>query len=333
MAELKDAGTLIRLAYEGLKLLNVDADEVLKLASMTVDDLYDSKLRTPHWAQSIFWQQAENVSKDTHIGLSLGQKMPIFKGLVLEHLFVSATDYGDGLKRVLSYQRLVSDAINLRLVEEGEHVYLVFSYPNQDVRHLIDCTLMVLTQLLERNSDGVLRFLAIDIAHSGMAEQSVYERFLHCPVKLGQQENRIYLSKDALATRSMHNHPELLDFHTQYAEAQLADLKRQDLVNDVRQHIASMLEKAEITSEIVAAKLDVPAQDLVVQLREAGTSFSQILNDYRHSLSRKLLVDTEESIAEIVYLTGFSEPSTFYRAFKRWEGMTPVEYRKQASSA
>lgn len=38
----------------------------------------------------------------------------------------------------------------------------------------------------------------------------------------------------------------------------------------------------------------------------------------------------DESIDEIVYLTGFSEPSTFYRAFKRWSGMTPIEYRKTA---
>ena len=42
----------------------------------------------------------------------------------------------------------------------------------------------------------------------------------------------------------------------------------------------------------------------------------------------RLLAGTEESIDEIVYLTGFSEPSTFYRAFKRWVGMTPIEYRK-----
>ena len=44
--------------------------------------------------------------------------------------------------------------------------------------------------------------------------------------------------------------------------------------------------------------------------------------------AKRLLAGTDESIDEIVYLTGFSEPSTFYRAFKRWVGMTPIEYRK-----
>ena len=64
------------------------------------------------------------------------------------------------------------------------------------------------------------------------------------------------------------------------------------------------------------------------QLTVAGTSLQRIITQHRKSLSRRLLSQTDESIAEIVYLTGFSEPSTFYRAFKRWEGMTPIEYRQ-----
>jgi AraC-like DNA-binding protein len=55
-----------------------------------------------------------------------------------------------------------------------------------------------------------------------------------------------------------------------------------------------------------------------------------VLADFRYRLARQLLATTDESIDEIVYLTGFSEPSTFYRAFKRWSGMTPIEYRKTA---
>jgi AraC-like DNA-binding protein len=64
----------------------------------------------------------------------------------------------------------------------------------------------------------------------------------------------------------------------------------------------------------------------------ADTSFQRLLNEHRRSLAKRLLARTEEEISEIVYLTGFSEPSTFYRAFKRWEGTTPIEYRKRAKA-
>ena len=52
-------------------------------------------------------------------------------------------------------------------------------------------------------------------------------------------------------------------------------------------------------------------------------------NFVRYALARRLLAHSEEPIENIVYLTGFSEPSTFYRAFRRWAGMTPLQYREQ----
>ena len=81
--------------------------------------------------------------------------------------------------------------------------------------------------------------------------------------------------------------------------------------------------------ETVAAQLNITPRRLRTQLSEANTSFQQILSDYRCRLAKKLLANTNESVERIVYLTGFSEPSTFYRAFKRWTNETPVEYRKR----
>jgi len=78
----------------------------------------------------------------------------------------------------------------------------------------------------------------------------------------------------------------------------------------------------------VAERLDIKPRSLRTRLTDVGTNFNQLLADYRCNLAKRLLAKTDESIDEIVYLTGFSEPSTFYRAFKRWVGQTPVEYRK-----
>ena len=71
------------------------------------------------------------------------------------------------------------------------------------------------------------------------------------------------------------------------------------------------------------------ARRLRTELEEAGTSFNHVLADYRSRLARRLLARTDESIEQIVYLTGFAEPSTFYRAFKRWTNETPIEYRRR----
>ena len=110
--------------------------------------------------------------------------------------------------------------------------------------------------------------------------------------------------------------------------AKLQELARFDLVAEVRRAIGGTLESG-TSLETVAKQLGVPPRRLRTQLTDAGTSFNQVLADYRCRLAKRLLAQTSESIEQIVYLTGFSEPSTFYRAFKRWTGLTPIEYRKK----
>lgn len=329
MSEQKDAGAMVRLAYQAMCNLGLDAEQVIKRSGLNPEELYDSKLRTPHWAQSLFWEAAEDISNDVNIGISLGAKMPIFKGIILEYLFISSAHFGDGLRRMLNYQRLISDALSITLEDEGDNPYIAFSYPDSDLRHLIECTGIVLTNFLRFVSDNGIEVSRVDFTHAKVSSDFDYDNAFQCQVCFDQEENRIYFPKSSMTHRSLHTQPELLSFHEQLVSAQLADLERQDLISEVQQQIARLLESGEVCVETVASELDIAPRSLRAQLQEAGTSFSQVLNDYRHHLAKKLLAKTEESIAEIVYLTGFSEPSTFYRAFKRWEGLTPVEYRKR----
>jgi AraC-like DNA-binding protein len=108
----------------------------------------------------------------------------------------------------------------------------------------------------------------------------------------------------------------------------MQQLEKRDLILEVRNQLGALLETGEISLETISHHLEISPRQLRHQLNLAGTSLQRIINHYRKSLSKQLLSQTDESIAEIVYLTGFSEPSTFYRAFKRWEGMTPIEYRQ-----
>jgi len=64
------------------------------------------------------------------------------------------------------------------------------------------------------------------------------------------------------------------------------------------------------------------------RLREEGTTYQATLERTRHYLARDLLRNTQMSLAEVAVQLGFSEPSTFFRAFKRWEGATPGQYRE-----
>jgi AraC-like DNA-binding protein len=144
---------------------------------------------------------------------------------------------------------------------------------------------------------------------------------------------QLYFAPEILNYRSLNGEPELLNLHVKAADQHLARLQQQDFVRLVRTQIAALLESAEVTLERVAEQLEITPRNLRHQLNTADTSFQRLLNDHRRSLAKRLLSRTDEEISEIVYLTGFSEPSTFYRAFKRWEGTTPIEYRKRTTKA
>ncbi|MNZ80539.1 Transcriptional activator NphR [compost metagenome] len=102
-----------------------------------------------------------------------------------------------------------------------------------------------------------------------------------------------------------------------------------ELVREVRRLIAELLLDGDVTLERVAARLGMPVRRLRDRLEAAGVRFNELLADYRAQLAKELLLKTDESIQVIVERTGFSEPSTFYRAFKRWVGETPVAFRKR----
>jgi AraC-like DNA-binding protein len=329
MAALTDSGTLVRMAYQGLLNLDVDADEVLRRCGMDPAQLYKPNLRTHFSAQPLFWEAAAELSGDPCIGLHLGEKMPVYKGQILEYLLLSSTTFGDGLRRVLSYQRLISDAMHGEVTESttpfltnyfSEHQYLT--------PHLAEAMVVSLIRFLQSVSDDKFKPTRICFTHAAKTNLEEYQRVFQCPVEFNTQQFKLYFDPKILDYRSPYAEPELLSMHVQSADQHMEQLEKRDLILEVRSQVGALLESGDITLERISHELSIRPRQLRHQLTLAGTSLQRIITQHRKSLSRRLLSQTDESIAEIVYLTGFSEPSTFYRAFKRWEGMTPIEYRQ-----
>lgn len=330
MPVLTDSGTLVRMAYTGLRSMGIDADEILRRAGLQPDKLYTPNLRTKFSAQPKFWQAAVDLSKDPCIGLHLGEKMPVYKGQILEYLLLSSQTFGEGLNRVFQYQRLISDAMHGDLTE-GPEPYLTnyFSEHQYVTSHLSEAMVVCLIRFLQSATDNHFSASKIVFTHSPNTDIEEYRRIFQCPVEFEAKSFKLYFANEMLNYRSLHAEPELLNMHLQSAEQHLELLQKQDLITDIRSHIGALLETGDISLEVLSQRLGLTSRQLRHQLTLAGTSLQRLVNQHRTSLAKRLLSQTDEAISEIVYLTGFSEPSTFYRAFKRWEGVTPIEYRQR----
>ena len=328
MSGFTDSGVLVRLAYQAMQEMDVDAAEVLRRIGLKQEQLNEKDLRTPHSAQTLFWSVMEEVTDGPDVGLHLGEHLPVFKGQVIEYLFLSSETFGEGLKRALNYQRLLSDAVNAVLDQDDTGCFLGNMTFSGAIRHLTECVVLAVLKFFHYVTEGSFQPLEIHFEHDPGSNLDEYQRLYPCPVKFNQECTRIYFSPDNLTIESSHAEPELLRLHEQLANEHVAKLEKQDFIAKVNRLIGELLESGNANLETVADRLGIKARSLRTKLSEVDTNFNQLLADYRCNLAKRLLARTDETIDEIVYLTGFSEPSTFYRAFKRWVGQTPVEYRK-----
>lgn len=331
MQELRDAGVMLRLINEAMKKKGIDTGAIFSRLGVDESYVYTDQLRTPHSAQLFFWQAVEDVSGDPDIGLHLGPLLPTYKGQVLEYLFLSSPTFGEGLRRAQNYQRLLSDAANTDFFIEGDDACMVLNAASGAVRrlkHFNECFVQGVITFFRSVTDGNFYPSRIEFEHERDEGQDHAREVLGCDVVFGAPENRLYFPARLLAHTSPHAEPELLDLHERFASEQVARLEKKDIVGRVERIVAELLDSGEVTLDAVAERLGIKPRTLRTRLTEAETSFNQVLADFRYRLARQLLATTDESIDEIVYLTGFSEPSTFYRAFKHWSGMTPIEYRK-----
>lgn len=96
----------------------------------------------------------------------------------------------------------------------------------------------------------------------------------------------------------------------------------------MRSIITSEFRGGDPSLERVADQLGLTPRTLQRKLHEMGTSHNELLDQMRRQLAMRYLREREMAICEVAYLLGFSESSSFHRAFKRWTGVTPKEFRK-----
>jgi AraC-like DNA-binding protein len=102
---------------------------------------------------------------------------------------------------------------------------------------------------------------------------------------------------------------------------------RDSLIDQVRNLIAEEFRGGEASLERIADRLGLTPRTLQRKLQELGTSYNDVLDQLRRQLAVRYLREPRMAICEVAYLLGFSEASSFHRAFKRWTGLTPKDFR------
>lgn len=323
-----DAGIFLWMVYQTMQKMDLDAANIFASVHLP-DQPPDKSVRRDNSTQRRFWDAAEKISADSDIGLHVGGNVPPFRGQVIEYLFLSSPTFGEGLKRTLRYQALLTNAMSFQLEVVDQNTVGLYGLEHP-VRHYLECAIGILLNFFKYITNDAFIPFQVLLPYENAADQEEYKKVWNCDVLVGQRHGAILFESKILNYPSPAHEPELLKMHEHHAESQLDLLNKHQLIGEIEKILANgLLESGKFDQNIVAEHLNKSARSLRADLQLLNTTYEKVIAQYRERLARRLLSQTDESIDQIVYLTGFSEPSAFSRAFKRWTKDTPTAYRQR----
>jgi AraC-like DNA-binding protein len=324
---------LILPIAKALRLQGVDPMELLEEAGIDASHVINADRRIDIEHMQDLWRLATAATGDEAIGLHAAEQLQpaTLQGLGLGFL-ASDTIYA-ALQRLARFSRILSSGLNLELQERGEYVDLVYSYnvadlPPDHVWQGFDFAMGLVLVMCRLTLGEYVSPISIEAERPRPQNPEVFESMLGCRLKFECERNCLTFVRADIVDHLVTANDELARINDEQVETYLASFLAVSTAREVVGKIVEQLPDGPPSQKQIAEALHVSNRTLQRKLKDEGTSFIDLLQDTRLQLAEKYLAQPQRSVVEVAYLLGFSEPSTFSRAFKRWTGQAPVDYRQ-----
>ena len=279
----------------------------------------------------VAWAEAVRLSGDPTIALRIATATPPGAFGIVEYVCRSAPTLGEALRQWVRYLGLLDDAVLVGLVEEEDQLcvrLLQESDAPAPASHEL-CFALIVAHARALGAAPV-SVTAVEFAHRCPGDLAAYQRWFDAPVRFDAETTQLVMSRTALRLGLTTADASLAAILTRHADALHVERPEPpDLRSQVKRVLGAALRSNDAQIEQVARRLGLTPRSLQRRLKDEGASFQSVREDVRRELAGRYL-DDNLSFAEISFLLGFSEPSAFFRAFKRWTGLTPLESRQRA---
>ena len=287
--------------------------------------------RLPHATAAPLWPAAARLTNDPDLGLHVAEGVPPGNYGVLGYVVRTSESLGIGMQRLAQYTRFLHDIAEIKLSVQRDRAVLSHSIPVPGGLPRPISEYIVATWLLTfRQATGVKWTpLQVRFPHAAPDDTSEHQRIFGCTPEFEYHRNELAFARNLLNIPMAKADAAL----QQILEAQVVTLieklpKGEATTDAVRRLLATELGEGQATLEQIAPRLHMSPRTLHRRLEDEGTSFRQVLTEVRRELAARHLSERRLAIGEIAFLLGFSEPSAFHRAFKRWTGHAPLAYRE-----
>lgn len=326
------AAPLARIVLLRAVTAEEDLGSLARKVGVDPDALGDPDGRVTAEAMVRIWDLVATATGDPNLGLNVGRMLGESGATLAGHLVRASRTVGEGLERVLLFYRVLNDVHPPRYVIGDRTASFAVRTKGTEIRvprHGMEFAFTWLTVLARKATGRDLAPVRVRFEHSAPRDLTALSGVFRCPLAFDEAENEIVMSRDDWATPTLGPDDDLLAMLEHTAKKQLAGLPDAPSIGGrVRAALVPLLPRGDANVEEVAKALDLVPRTLQRYLGGEGTTFAEILETTRRQLAEAHLADDVHSIAEIALLVGFSDQSSFHKAFVRWTGVTPGEYRK-----
>ena len=248
--------------------------------------------------------------------------------------WLASTSLRSAFQRVQRYIDVLHENLQVTL-RESEDALVVSFYldaPSVNLYHRDIGYLAIMTRMCRFNYGDQWNPSRVTVAHPTPPDQSYFYSLFRCPVDFEAEENSLHIDLRHADKQLDGANKQLAQLHDHIVVRYLAHLSRNDIVNRVKAAILDGLGEGAATEAFIAQAMNTSIRNLNRKLSKEGTSFKSLLMEIRRELAEQYISDSTLTLTEISFLLGFSEVSSFSRAYRRWEGLSPSEARKSRQS-
>jgi AraC-like DNA-binding protein len=301
-------------------------------AGLDLKALNDPDARYPVAQTKRLWQLAVARTGDSCFGLKVASEVNPITFHALGYTLIASSTLKEAFQRLVRYFRIVTDAMALSFSRIDDDYHFLIRLPENAIPpadEAVDAFTSVLIRMCRAllGRDYAPRLVALQ--RPAPADLDGYQKILRAPLQFNAPENRLVFDCATFEQPLAGANPELARHNDEIVLKYLARMDKADILAVVRAAIIERLPHCEPAQDDIARSVQLSTRSLQRRLAEEHSSYRQLLDDTRRELALSYIQDPHCGATEITYLLGFSDTSSFTRAFRRWLGMTPSEYRER----
>jgi AraC-like DNA-binding protein len=306
-----------------------EVSRLLEAAGLTRPALAHPDGRIPLVAFYDLIEATSSELRDPCLGLHLTTTLEVADLDALGFLMITSSTFGNALERMLRYQRVWAEGEHFELVHDGELIRVTYEQYGPTRPAHVQMAQMGMTDFVVNGGRLVpgVRFERVRFRHAEPAQIAEYQRVLGVPLEFGVGVDEALFPARMLDLPMPDANPALNAFFDRYTRDKLNGLPTDDSVlSRVRDRLRKQLPDGQIKVDQIAEVLHMSSRTLQRRLSEEGTSLQHELDEVRRQQALYFL-ESGVAIAELSWLLGYSEPSVFHRAFRRWTSTSPEAWR------